>query len=85
MSRRTFGWDLPPGVTDRMIDEAAGGDDDSRSHHDYDLGYNDGWRHGYESALRDAELEIASLVSISDRATIDTAISIIRELAKATP
>jgi hypothetical protein len=24
MSRRPFGWDLPPGVTHRMIDEAAG-------------------------------------------------------------
>jgi hypothetical protein len=24
MSRSPFGWDLPPGVTSRMIDEAAG-------------------------------------------------------------
>jgi len=26
MTRRIFGWDLPPGVTQRMIDEAAGHD-----------------------------------------------------------
>ena len=25
MSRHPFGWDLPPGVTSKMIDEAAGG------------------------------------------------------------
>lgn len=28
MSRNPFGWDLPPGVTQRMIDDAAGGADD---------------------------------------------------------
>ena len=28
MSRSPFGWSLPPGVTDRMIDEAAGAFDD---------------------------------------------------------
>jgi len=26
-SRNVFGWDLPPGVTQRMIDESVGGDD----------------------------------------------------------
>lgn len=28
MSRNPFGWSLPPGVTDRMIEEAMGGDED---------------------------------------------------------
>lgn len=28
MSHSVFGWSLPPGVTDRMIDEAFGGGDD---------------------------------------------------------
>lgn len=28
MSRHPFGWDLPPGVTQRQIDEAAGGYDE---------------------------------------------------------
>jgi hypothetical protein len=28
MSRNPFGWDLPPGVTQRMIDDAAGGNDE---------------------------------------------------------
>jgi len=28
-SRNVFGWDLPPGVTQRMIDESVGGDDPS--------------------------------------------------------
>ena len=28
MTRNPFGWSLPPGVTDRMIDEAAGAFDD---------------------------------------------------------
>ena len=28
MSRRMFGWDLPPGCTQRHIDEAAGGYDE---------------------------------------------------------
>jgi len=27
MSRNPFGWDLPPGVTDKMIDEAMGGNE----------------------------------------------------------
>jgi hypothetical protein len=27
MSRHPFGWDLPPGVTQRMIDEQCGGDE----------------------------------------------------------
>jgi hypothetical protein len=27
MSRNIFGWDLPPGVTQRQIDEQCGGDD----------------------------------------------------------
>jgi hypothetical protein len=27
MTRNVFGWDLPPGVTQRMIDEAVGADD----------------------------------------------------------
>lgn len=27
MSRNVFGWDLPPGCTQRMIDEAFGGPD----------------------------------------------------------
>lgn len=31
MSRHPFGWSLPPGVTDRMIDEAAGAFDDDFS------------------------------------------------------
>jgi hypothetical protein len=31
MSRSVFGWSLPPGVTDRMIDEAAGGYDEDES------------------------------------------------------
>jgi hypothetical protein len=26
-SRNVFGWDLPPGVTQRMIDESVGGND----------------------------------------------------------
>ena len=30
MNRSIFGWSLPPGVTDRMIDEAAGGDEGER-------------------------------------------------------
>lgn len=28
MTRNPFGWDLPPGVTQRHIDEAAGGYDE---------------------------------------------------------
>ena len=27
MTKHPFGWDLPPGVTQRMIDESVGGDD----------------------------------------------------------
>lgn len=27
MPRTVFGWSLPPGVTDRMIDDAAGSDE----------------------------------------------------------
>jgi hypothetical protein len=27
MTRNVFGWDLPPGVTQRMIDESIGGDE----------------------------------------------------------
>jgi hypothetical protein len=27
--KHPFGWDLPPGVTQRMIDESVGGDDPS--------------------------------------------------------
>jgi len=32
MNRRPFGWDLPPGVTDRQIDEAARGDEAEASY-----------------------------------------------------
>jgi hypothetical protein len=32
MSRSPLGWSLPPGVTDRMIDEAAGAFDDDGSY-----------------------------------------------------
>lgn len=28
MSRGVFGWDLPPGVTQKMIDDAFGGDEE---------------------------------------------------------
>lgn len=28
MSKNVFGWDLPPGVTQRMIDESAGADEE---------------------------------------------------------
>jgi hypothetical protein len=34
MSRNPFGWDLPPGVTNRMIEEAAGGDPEAEAFFD---------------------------------------------------
>ena len=46
MSRSVFGWSLPPGVTNRMIEEAAGGDPEAEAFFDaYMLQYeniNDG-------------------------------------------
>jgi len=33
---KLFGWSLPPGVTDRMIDEAAEGDEEERPSPDPD-------------------------------------------------
>ena len=57
---------------------------------DRDAGYRDGWKHGYESALHDAEnAMIANVHAVQfydeDRAAvlINEAIRAIRELAKA--
>lgn len=38
--RHTFGWDLPPGVTNRMIDEAAGAFDEDEPDHEEEEAFN---------------------------------------------
>ena len=53
----------------------------------YDNGYQDGWKHGYESALHDAEQSIKALLRdyFDWDVPLDEALGAIRELAKAKP
>ena len=61
--------------------------------HLYDNGYEDGWQHGYQSALHDAQMAVSALLQTitaygnmdCDIVHIDEAMDAIRELARAKP
>lgn len=89
MGRHTFGWSLPPGVTDRMIDEAAGGDEDTSPEN---TAYELGWKHGYEAGLQDAEQMLLTKQRTvqaygmdCEVIQIDEALDAIHDLARAKP
>jgi hypothetical protein len=62
MSHSVFGWSLPPGVTDRMIDEAFGGGDDEPETRDQ---VSQDWREFIDHNLQFKGLEMEEALGLA--------------------